>query len=311
MSYKKKKIKKSVASRLIYRYGKVRNVLLKNLARIARKIQKPKTSQEVRMFDMEKVLTALRFFDRLQDNPDRSRFAGMIRDQREELGFLRLNVFICPKFSPDALFSSSPEKYMPADANTLGLFELRVEKIRALRAELLRAGLPTELNLLVGDNDADAYIFPFMDPSPPLDARVYAMRREAYRRSFEEKCKKLFGPATAAWSLGGLGITAGADEPQILKEAFAKEEEFFRWLFSCDGPYRGKLSFSSAQIAGMVQRKYGLYGEQGKFLEMLGGLLLQTEGPGVWRERTQMLRCTGSSAVPALYPWIRKDEQYG
>ena len=59
----------------------------------------------------------------------------------------------------------------------------------------------------------------------------------------------------------------------------------------------------------MVYSKYKLYGAQGKFLEELGGILLQTEGPGVWLERTEMLKCTGSSSIPAIYPWIRAEER--
>lgn len=87
-----------------------------------------------------------------------------------------------------------------------------------------------------------------------------------------------------------------------------KEIIFLKWLFSDNGPYLGKLNFSEEILTKMVRIKYKLYGTQGKFIEILGGVLLQTEGPGVWIERTNMLRCTGSNAIPTIYPWIRNDE---
>ena len=67
--------------------------------------------------------------------------------------------------------------------------------------------------------------------------------------------------------------------------------------FSSNGPYEGILNFSKEDLINMVYSKYKLYGAQGKFLEELGGILLQTEGPGVWLERTEMLKCTGSSSI--------------
>jgi len=105
-----------------------------------------------------------------------------------------------------------------------------------------------------------------------------------------------------------MNVIPDEKDPIISKMQMVKERKFFDRLFSPEGPYKGNLTFSSEIIDEMVRLKYRLYGSQGKFLEELGGVLLQTEGPGVWLERTQMLRCTGSTAVPAIYPWIRKEE---
>ena len=196
---------------------------------------------------------------------------------------------------------------MPATVNTLGLFEDRVAKVTALRKDLLRSGLLTELNLILGDNDAEEYIFPFMN-SIDVHRNQYRERQSMYRRAFEERCRDLFGKNCVVRPLAELAVTKDQSKPNIYSEALSKELKFFDWLFSVDGPYKGKINFSRNTLVQMAIQKYQLYGAQGKFLEMLGGILLQTEGPGVWLERTQMLRCTGSPAIPAIYPWIRQEE---
>ena len=174
--------------------------------------------------------------------------------------------------------------------------------------DLFKAGLPTEINLIIGDNDAEEYIFPFAK-SFALDTRAYRQRQSVYRVSFQQRCERLFGSAgSSVWSLAESGVSSDKVEPAIPQDAMRKELAFFRWLFSSDGPYRGALKFPEEILTEMVRRKYRLYGAQGRFLEVLGGVLLQTEGPGVWLERTQMLRNTGSQAIPAIYPWIRKGE---
>jgi len=259
------------------------------------------------MFNLEKAVQILKKYDRLIDNPDIDQLEEVIIDQLQEGGLLRLNIFVCPKFNAKALCSQEPEKYFPVEAGP-DLFEPRIQKILDLRKDLIKAGLPTEVNLLVGDNDAEEYIFPFME-SFPINMDLYKQRRTAYRFSFEQRCQKIFGPRNCVvWSLAENGITSDKTEPIISVEDMNKELNFFRWLFSSGGPYRGLLVFSEEVLLEMVKIKYKLYGAQGKFLEILGGILLQTEGPGVWLERTNMLKCTGSPALPTIYPWIRKKE---
>jgi len=311
MSYKKRKLKKSRLGQLKYRLGQVKYALLKRAAvllqKISRLFQIRFQKERVLMLNLPKALEVLSRYDRLTDNPDISKISEAISAQLNKEGLLRLCVFICPKFNTQALFSPKPENYMPATVNTLGLFEDRVAKVTALRKDLLRSGLLTELNLILGDNDAEEYIFPFMN-SIDVHRNQYRERQSMYRRAFEERCRDLFGKNCVVWSLAELAVTKDKTKPNISSEALSKELKFFGWLFSVEGPYKGKLSFSRDTLIEMATQKYQLYGAQGKFLEMLGGILLQTEGPGVWLERTQMLRCTGSLAIPAIYPWIRQEE---
>lgn len=261
------------------------------------------------MFQMDKATATLKRYDRLPDNPDLVRIEKAIADQLQKDGLLRLCVFVCPKFNTKALPSTMPEKYMPVEAGP-DLFEPRIQKILSLRKDLMRAGLPTEVNLIIGDNDAEEYIFPFMG-SLVLDFDLYRQRQAIYRISFEQRCQKLFGgnAGLVVWSLAESGVLLDKTEPVIPEGAMRKELGFFRWLFSNNGPYCGMLSFSEEVLTKMVRMKYMLYGAQGKFLEVLGGILLQTEGPGVWLERTNMLRSTGSPAISVIYPWIRKEEK--
>ncbi len=319
MSYKKRKLKKSKFNQLKYKLGLVKIALLKRVSILRQKArssgaQKKKSFQiqikrkEDQMFKPEKVVEVLKRYDRLCDNPDIPRIEKAVIDQLQESGLLRLCIFVCPKFDTKALFSKMPERYMPAEVGS-DLFEPRIQKILSLRKDLFRAGLPTEINLVIGDNDAEEYIFPFIK-SLAFDSDLYRERQISYRFSFEQRCKRLFGDAGyLVWSLAECGVTIDETEPTILQSALQKELNFFKWLFSNDGPYRGVLRFSEEILVKMVRMKYKLYGAQGKFLETLGGILLQTEGPEVWLERTNMLRSTGSPAIPAIYPWIRKEEE--
>jgi hypothetical protein len=218
-----------------------------------------------------------------------------------------LLVFVCPKFNTEALFGPTPENYMPAVSSKGDLFEQRVPKIRELRENLMRSGVPTEMNLIIGDNDAQVYIFPFL-PKLQIDLAAFSRRQRLYERSFNARATRLLGKGCVTWSLGDLGIGTDETEPTISEEDMTRELKFFEWLFSTEGPYKGKLTFPDETLREMVQLKFQLYGNQGRFMEELGGILLQTEGPGVWLQRTQMLRCTCAKAVPAIYPWIRKEE---
>jgi hypothetical protein len=303
MSYQKKKMKKSFFSQTKYRLGLAKIALLKFTGKVAAKADERRKP----MFAMSRALESLRKYDRLETNPDISLLEGSVTSQLEENGLLRLCVFACPKFNPKALFSSKPEGYMPTEAGP-DLFEPRIQKILSLRQALMQTGLPTEINVVIGDNDAEGYLFPFMN-SLRIDEDIYKWRQSEYCLSFKKRCRNIFGASRCVvWSLAEMGVSRDDKEPIIAGAALKKEVNFFKWLFSLDGPYRGRLNFSEKALANMAFLKYQLYGAQGRFLETLGGVLLQTEGPGVWLERTNMLRSTGANAIPAIYPWIRKDE---
>lgn len=312
MSYQKRRLKKKKINQLKYKLKKFKIALLKKTTNFRQKVKSSNIRKEdqVFKFKMEKVIAVLMRYDRLSNNPDVPRIEKVITDQLQKEGLLRLCVFVCPKFDAKALFSVAPEKYMPIKVDASGLFEPRIPKILSLRKDLMKVGLPAEINLVIGDNDAEEYIFPFIE-SLVIDKRLFKQRQITYRVAFEQKCQKLFGsgsPGYLVWSLAESGVSMDKIEPVIPQSALQKELIFFKWLFSNDGPYRGALRFSEEILVEMANMKYKLYGAQGKFLEVLGGILLQTEGPGVWLERTNMLRSTGSPAIPAIYPWIRKKE---
>lgn len=260
------------------------------------------------MFKIEKAIETFKKYDKIQNNPDIYFIEKMIVDQLQENGLLKLCIFVCPKFNTRALLSRTTEQYMPIKTDRQDLFEQRIKKILSLKKDLMKAGLPTEINVILGDNDAEEYIFPFIN-SFVINSDIYKQRQNEYCISFKKRCLDLFGETKfIVWSLSELGISQDIKEPSISKNAMEKEINFFKWLFSDNGPYLGILNFTQEILTEMVRIKYKLYGAQGEFLEMLGGVLLQTEGPGVWMERTNMFKCTGSNAIPAIYPWIRDDE---
>ena len=262
------------------------------------------------MLITEMVTELILRVDRLEGNPDRNKIGEIVESLISQEGLVRFLVFVCPKFDTAALLSGKPEYYMPIKAAAGDLFEPRIAKLLELKDKLMRLGLPAEINLVIGDNDAEEYIFPFLKDRN-VDLEKLKSRQTLYRLSFERRTENVSLGKVCAWSLAEEGIGLDQAEPKIPADAFDKELCFFRRLFSKAGPYRGKLEFTEEELREMVVLKYRLYGAQGKFLKELNGILLQTEGPGVWLERTQMLRCTGSEAVPAVYPWIRKEEKMG
>lgn len=261
----------------------------------------------VTMARLNKAVDILRGYDWMLNNPDNVALETEVARQIDAEGLLRLNVFVCPKFNTQALQTDNAEEYMPERVEVNDLFEPRIPRIRQLRTDLQKIGVMTELNVIIGDNDAEVYIFPFCEG---LDIRPVVLRKRqlAYLTNFERRVLRIIGKGCVVWSLADMEVLPCEDEPVISSEQMEKERKFFVWLFSTEGPYKGNLFFSAEIIDAMVRLKYRLYGSQGSFLAELGGVLLQTEGPGVWLERTQMLRCTGSLAIPAIYPWIREEE---
>jgi len=258
----------------------------------------------------ETVYDILKAFDRMPDNPDNGRIR-QLSEQAHKEGVLDLLVFVCPKFNTAALLSSTPEEYMPTDANDPN--DLFFQRIPMLQKVLAKAGsldLKVKLSVLLGDNDAEVYIFPFVRGFC-INLLEFDRRRKLYLESFQRRAASLFAEAAQVRSLSMCEVIPNKQKQPVIKEdEFRDELAFFSWLFGEKGPYKGKLQFDEATLREMVRLKFALYGAQGTFLETIGGVLLQTEGPGVWLQRTQMLRCTGAKAVPAIYPWIRKDEKH-
>lgn len=251
-------------------------------------------------------LNTLLKMDRMRDNPDKQWLTDVVTQSN---GILDLLLFVCPKFHTASLVSAKPETYMPTVANDPNdLFFQRIPKIKQLIADLKKAGQQVRLHILIGDNDAQVYIFPFL-PQVQVDTATYAERQRQHKISYEERARALFDADIHVESLGLLDVVPSNTQPIIDADEFEKELKFFGWLFGEQGPYKGNLNFDETALRKMVELKFALYGAQGHFLQSIGGILLQTEGPGVWLQRTRMLRCTGAKAVPAIYPWIRKEEQ--
>ncbi|MBU0534871.1 hypothetical protein KKC62_01705 [Patescibacteria group bacterium] len=245
--------------------------------------------------------------DRMPGNPDAAWIESIV-SVAIKTGVLDLSVFVCPKFNTVALYSKQPEEYMPATADDPNdLFFQRIPKLKKVLADLKNTGVSPKLHILVGDNDAEVYIFPFMRGFN-LNLAKFDKRRAAYLQSFEVRAGSLFSKDAEVQSLGLNNVVPGTSEAKVAEDELQSELVFFGWLFGETGPYKGNLKFDQQTLEEMVRLKFALYGAQGKFLQKIGGILLQTEGPKIWLQRTRMLRCTGATTVPAIYPWIRKEE---
>lgn len=254
------------------------------------------------------VVEILKDFDRMPNNPDEDFLVEAVGNQLIKEGLIRLMVFACPKFNTCRLFSDSPEEYIPVEAKEGDLFGPRMPKIDEIRQALFRIGVVSTLEVIIGDNDFESYILPFL-PELNWSYKAASERCERYCESFSSRVGEMFGfSLTSVWSLSDLGITIAEKAPIVNEDQIVSEIKFFNRLFSGEGPYKGNLAFSEQVLRDMALLKFQAYGAQGVFLEELGGVLLQTEGPELWLQRTQILRSTGAGSVPAIYPWIRRDE---
>ncbi len=253
------------------------------------------------------ILDTLTKLDRMPQNPDAD-WIVQVAEESGKSGEITLNVFVCPKFNTSALATGDILGYFPTSAEGVDdLFLQRQKKIFTLLSELEAKGADPTLNILIGDNDAQVYIFPYMDVEVPTAA--YEKSQDLYVASFQRRANEAFpGFNVTVESLGRRGIVNSSETPMLGQEFIDQEAGFFGWLFGPTGPYKGQLSFAEEIMQMMALRKFQLYGAQGHYLQEKGGILLQTEGPDVWLLRTSMLRSTGASAVPAIYPWIRTSE---
>ena len=267
-----------------------------------------KGGEKENMEIVEQVLEVLKNCDRLPSNPD----DGFLRKTIEKLvtqeGVVRFFVFVCQKSKYTALSGPRPEEYMPVTAERDDLLQPRVPKILELQEKLRQLGVPMELCFLIGDADFEIFKLPYLE-GITIDREVFARRMVRYADSFEARVKKDFGRRCTVFSLSTLGIGPDKRQPSLPSEDLASELEFIRSRYR-EGRYGDPLNFPEKVICEMTDLKLRCYGNQGHLLKDLGpGVLLQTEGgPGRWLLRTTMLRCTGSRAVPAIYPWIRSEE---
>ncbi|NMB70225.1 hypothetical protein GYA27_03440 [candidate division WWE3 bacterium] len=253
------------------------------------------------------ALDVINSMDRMPNNVDRDEIVKTLT-RAESTKILNLSVFVCPKFLTEALLSGKPEEYMPVTADDPNdLFFQRIPKIKQVLGDIRKAGIVPTLNILIGDNDAEVYIYPFL-PDLKINPAEFDKRRKEHLQSYVARASNLFDSAIAVESLGLRKVVPGNEKATIADDELKAEVTFFGWLFGESGPYKGKLKFDQATLEKMARLKFALYGAQGNYLKKIGGILLQTEGPGVWLQRTMMLRCTGARAIPAIYPWIRKEE---
>lgn len=262
----------------------------------------------------DRVAEVLKEFDRLYDpvsnrdlNPDREFLRKVVREQ-VGTDYCRLNlvVFVCPDTDQAALTSTNPERFFPDASNRGDLFQPRVRKILDLREQLWRAGVIVVLNFLIGDNGADYYLFPFLK-GLKIDRMVYQQRRREYYSDFQRRVEEEFGGLITVISFADLGV--GLYEERVNFSAEELEVELVKRAGDYEETFKAFGVDRRAQEE-MVRLKRLAYLEQGLLLEAIGGVLLQTELP--WLAKTWLLRSPAGDSrvrsIPAIYPWIRKEE---
>ena len=255
---------------------------------------------------VEQVYQLLKSYDRLPSNPDDEFLRETIAKQLGKEGRIRLMVLVCPRLDYLALRGDKPEEFFPTGWRQDGFFLPRLPKLKELRIAL-QGMVATEFVYLIGDEDVESYKWPLLE-GIGLDKEGLNKRKDAYRQSIIKLITERVGGSATILSLSELGVEPDTVEPQIGTEEFGLELGFFAERFSPTGTYGG-FGVGPELLKKMARKKFQTYGAQGRLLEDLGGILLQTEGgPSRWRLETELFRCTGAQAIPAIYPWIRSEE---
>jgi len=255
---------------------------------------------------VEQVYQLLKSFDRLPNNPDDGFLRETISQLIGEGGRLRLVVTVSPRLDYLALRGNKPEEFFPTGWQPNGFFLPRLPKLKELRATLQNV-VAAEFVYPIGDEDVESYKWPLLE-GVNLNKRKLSERRATYRQSIARLIEERVGGPSTVISLSELEIKPEETNIELTPEEFARELGFFTKRFSPTGTY-GEFGVGPKLLRKMVQRKLQTYGAQGRLLEDIGGILLQTEGgPGRWRLETELYRCTGAQAIPAIYPWIRSEE---
>lgn len=255
----------------------------------------------------QKAFNVLVAFDRLPNNPDVEGLRKSLENQMLKDGKIEISIFVCPSYKPAALFGPNPEEYVEIAAKNGDLFLPRVPKILDIKEKFQYIGIPLTFTLLIGDDDPQNYVLPCLsDCGVMVDNQKLSQRQALYKKSFEDRAKKLLGNTIDVVSLQELDYQCYPSPLDIPQDIQAPEERFLKRLFSKDGPYKGMFPLKASDITQMARLKIISNSRQGFIIQNLtGGILLQTETP--WLLRTGMLKLAGAN-IAIVYPWIRKEE---
>lgn len=251
---------------------------------------------------MDGVVAVLKKFDRLEGNPyfPSQEFLEKVL---EKYGYLNLLLFVCPKMQAKYLDTDDRERFMPVEEPRDGLIFPRLPILQKMLAELWKAGVPTKLTFVIGDNGFEVYKGPAIGVI--LDKQKMDERRKRYLENLESQLIQVFPQLIEVESLGLLNVGVFSGDMAIPADVLEREMDFQRWSFE---KYYGGRMPSPEGLKDLATLMIRSYAEEGFLVAADEAILVATEGTDLdsWVRRTQMFMAGGAS-FSSIYPYIRKE----
>lgn len=262
-----------------------------------------------------------------EDYLNGSLVAPLVLDSIERGGPIKLLLFVCPPVDFSLLQSDTPESYFRISFTDSLLSRQRTDLTKLVTA-LTAAAIDVKLEVVIGDNDEERYIWPVIGDRCAVDVSKMAVRREALRQAAEEYLaspleRKKDDVRPPVIDRSALGVCSGAalESLSAAEEIYnvmtttpgsyidetdlEAEKQRMRQLWRPGDYYSGLPEPSDAQLEEIVARKFATYAAQGLIMQERDPnlILLQTERPALLR--TKMLNAgreaRGIQPIPALY----------
>jgi hypothetical protein len=223
-------------------------------------------------------------------------------------------MFSCPEIAPFWLTTEEPELFVNENAK-INTATANPRPVNYMTKILTSLDIPSRLNIIVGEQDEEEYIFPVIG-NFGIKPEVVNQRRKNYLSSFKNQCKEKFPGveiSIAGWS--ELSKSSPTIQEDLLSMQYVDEEsERISSFFQPSGYYAGLKIPSLYQLKEISKLKMQTYAKQGWVLKNLfpTGIGIQNEVPA--QLRTLMLNALligrGRERLPMLYPFNPRTSIY-
>lgn len=217
-----------------------------------------------------------------------------------ESAAVELLLFVCPPVEFGYLNSNEPEQYLRTSMEH-SLLSRQVKELGSLISSLDKVGLKSNLQVFIGDNDENDYIFPVLGNPVALNLAALESRRQRLVTATAEylisKVDALTQDNLQIISLANYQLSARAEyiRDQVKNDAalffsaeeFSAERKRMRELWEPGSYYDGIKCPSEIELDQIVKLKFAAYAMQGilAYQENPNLILIQTELPSKLRSK--------------------------
>jgi len=244
--------------------------------------------------------------------------ADAFRRSLDIAGVVELIQFTCPPIQSRFLATDTPELYIdtdPARSNfDIGGAGSRLQKkiIKALRD----AQVDPKLQLVIGDDDEDQYLFPILGKPATFNDEVLVQRKDQFEVKLspylEEKFPSIPFELNRTSMLTALCEDIAEFDPEkalaapTIQADLRIETAQLQAVFQAGGYYDGYPLPRNADLRQVAEAKFLTYGRQGYSIKFWypNGVLIQNEFPLPTRSRMiNLVNDQLGEPLPVIYPY--------